>query len=90
MKPEDLFSTVSGIVSVNIDNPEFEAQTKNRLGNVNLFRNWQMQVHDEILNYWYTDNSDECELFFQQVDRNIEKREKSEDEYNAVRISKDL
>ena len=89
MKPEDLFSTVSGIVSVNIDNPEFEAQTKNRLGNVKLFRNWQILVQDEILNYWFTD-SDQCESFFQQVDRNIEKREKDKEEYSSAKIFEEL
>lgn len=52
--------------------------------------NWQMQVHDEILNYWYTDNSDECELFFQQVDRNIEKREKDKEEYSSAKIFEEL
>jgi DNA gyrase/topoisomerase IV subunit B len=90
MTPEDLFATVSSIVSVNVDNPEFEAQTKNRLGNAKLFRNWQMQVRDEILNYWYTDSSDECELFFQQIYRNIEKREKSKEESHAARINNNL
>ena len=89
MKPEDLFATVSGIVSVNVDNPEFEAQTKNRLGNVKLFRNWQILVQDEILNYWFTD-SDQCESFFQQVDRNIEKRERAEEKCSSVRNNNNL
>ena len=42
------------------------------------------------MNYWYTDNSDECELFFQQVDRNIEKRERAEEKCSSVRNNNNL
>jgi hypothetical protein len=49
-----------------------------------------MQVHDEIVNYWHTDKSDECELFFQQVDCNIEKREKGKEEYSSAKIFEEL
>ena len=44
---------------------------------------------DEILNYWFTD-SDQCESFFQQVDRNIEKRERAEEKCSSVRNNNNL
>ena len=76
MKKEDVFSTVSGIIAVTIDDPLFEAQTKNRLGNAAMFKKWQNEMLEELLIYWYS-NVDECELFFQQIDLNIEKRERA-------------
>ena len=33
---------------------------------------------------------DQCETFFQQIDRNIEKRERAEDEYSSVRNNNNL
>ena len=76
MRPDDVFSSVTGIVSVRITDPMFEAQTKNRLGNVEQFAIWQRSIQEALLNYWYG-NVDLCEAFFTQVDRNMERREKS-------------
>ena len=61
----------------------FEAQTKNRLGNVDRFAVWQRSIQEALLNYWYG-NVDFCEPFFVQIDRNIERRERSADAMKTV------
>ena len=78
MQPHDVFTSVTGIVSVRINDPLFEGQTKNRLGNVDRFVVWQRSIQEALLNYWYG-NVDYCEPFFVQIDRNIEYREKTEE-----------
>ena len=85
MRPDDIFTSVTGIVSVRIDGPMFEAQTKNRLGNVDRFAVWQRSIQEALLNYWYG-NVDLCEEFFTQVDRNMDRREK---EASAVEMIHD-
>ena len=83
MRSDDVFTSVTGIVSVRINEPMFEAQTKNWLGNVDRFAVWQRSIQEALLNYWYG-NVDFCEPFFVQIDRNIERRERSADAMKTI------
>ena len=80
----DILFGIYGAISVQLPEPRFEAQTKNRLGNVEYFLPWKNQLQNGLLSYWY-DHIDECEEFFSQIDRNIARRKKAAEAQATVK-----
>lgn len=80
----DILFGIYGAISVRLPEPRFEAQTKNRLGNVEYFLPWKNQLQNALLSYWY-DHIDECEEFFSQIDRNIARRKKAAEAQATVK-----
>ncbi len=54
---DDIREGLTGIVSVRIKNPEFQGQTKNKLGSAEV-RPWVEQVSIEFLNNYFNENPD--------------------------------
>lgn len=84
LEAADILFGIYGAISVQLPEPRFEAQTKNRLGNVEYFLPWKNQLQNALLSYWY-DHIDECEEFFSQIDRNIARRKKAAEAQETVK-----
>lgn len=77
LESADILFGIYGAVSVQVPQPRFEAQTKNRLGNAEYFLVWKNKLQSDLLDYWHS-HIDECEEFFSQIDYNIARRKSAQ------------
>ncbi len=74
----ETFEGVVAAIAIQIENPVFEAQTKNRLGNVELFLKIKTFLSEQLKKFWLA-HPDDCDEFFTRIDRIRERKQKQKE-----------
>lgn len=86
----DIRDGIVGAISIRLENPIFESQTKNKLGNANIRGDIVSAVKDAIADFLHK-NSDTAEILLQKVELNEKvRKELSEVKKKAKEISKKI
>lgn len=87
---QDIRDGIVGAISIRLENPIFESQTKNKLGNTNIRGDIVNAVKDAIADFLHK-NVDTAEILLSKVDRNEQvRKELSEVKKKAKEISKKI
>jgi len=88
---QDVRDGIVGAISIRLENPIFESQTKNKLGNSNIRGDIVNAVKDAIADFLHK-NSDTAEILLEKIERNVQVRKelsevKKKAKDNAKKIS---
>ena len=87
---QDVRDGIVGAISIRLENPIFESQTKNKLGNTNIRADIVSAVKDAIADFLHK-NTDTAEILLSKIDRNEQvRKELSEVKKKAKDIAKKI